>query len=235
MSLTILVTGASSGLGLEFVKQFSEAGHTVIGTLRNPDQASELQELASKNKVHTVKMDVVDEESVKVAAEEVAKIAPNGIDILINNAGIMSSRDLNAINTTAKEYVRMFETNVSGTVTVTLAFLDQLRKRNTRKIINISSGLGSLALPKPYGSGASSYSVSKAAQNMFSKMLAIELEKEDFTVVPLHPGWVQTRLGTAKAPLTPAQSIAGMIKVINKVTAKQTGVFFDYEGNELPW
>ncbi|KAG0173402.1 hypothetical protein DFQ28_001575 [Apophysomyces sp. BC1034] len=235
MSLTIVVTGASRGLGLEFVKQLSAKGHVVIASARSPEKSDQLQELAKSKNVHTVTLDVVQEESVKAAADQISRIAPNGIDILINNSGIASSLTHNPETTSAEEYVRVFETNVAGTARVTVPFLELLRKRNTRKIINISSVMGSIAFDRGTGSLAPAYCVSKTAENMLSKMFAIHLEKEKFTVVALHPGWVQTDMGGQGADITPQQSISGMVNVIDKLTPKDNGAFFDYEGKVVPW
>jgi NAD(P)-dependent dehydrogenase (short-subunit alcohol dehydrogenase family) len=94
-TLTYVITGASRGLGLEFVKQLSSTDSTIFALARNPSNAKDLQELVKQNKnIHTLRLDAADEVSIKAAAEEVSKLAPNGIDILINNAGISS----NAVN-----------------------------------------------------------------------------------------------------------------------------------------
>jgi NAD(P)-dependent dehydrogenase (short-subunit alcohol dehydrogenase family) len=91
-SLTYVITGASRGLGLEFVKQLSATDSTIFALARNPNDAKNLQDLVKQNKnIHTVKMDQADEASIKAAAEEVAKLAPNGVDILINNAAVNSN------------------------------------------------------------------------------------------------------------------------------------------------
>jgi NAD(P)-dependent dehydrogenase (short-subunit alcohol dehydrogenase family) len=88
-TLTYVITGASRGLGLEFVKQLSSTDSTIFALARNPSGAKDLQELVKQNKnIHTFRLDATDEASIKAAAEEVSKLAPNGIDILINNAGI---------------------------------------------------------------------------------------------------------------------------------------------------
>ncbi|KAF7724905.1 hypothetical protein EC973_000564 [Apophysomyces ossiformis] len=235
MSLTVLVTGASRGLGLEFAKQLSKQGYIVIASARSPDKSSELQSLASSNNVHTLPLDIVDEASVKSAADQVWKIAPEGIDILINNSGIFCSYTMNVETAKANDYMRIFETNVAGTATSTVAFLEHLRKGKTRKIINISSTLGSFGYPRNMGGSAPAYSVSKAAENMLTKLFAIQLEKENFCVIALNPGWVKTDMGTERAPLEPEESISGMLKVIDKATEKDSGKFFQYNGEDLPW
>jgi NAD(P)-dependent dehydrogenase (short-subunit alcohol dehydrogenase family) len=88
-ALTYVITGASRGLGLEFVKQLSSTDSTIFALARNPSDAKDLQKLVKQNKnIHTLRLDATDEASIKAAAEEVSKLAPGGVDILINNAGI---------------------------------------------------------------------------------------------------------------------------------------------------
>ncbi|KAF7729889.1 hypothetical protein EC973_003623 [Apophysomyces ossiformis] len=229
-----LITGASRGLGLEFVKQLSVSGHTVIATARAPEQADELQLLAKENKnIHIVALDTTNNESLKAAVKTVDEITPNGVDILINNSGVAGQRNVHAENTTAQDYLNVFQTNVVGTSNVTQAFLPILHRRNTRYIVNISSILGSIA--NTTGGNQSAYRVSKAAENMLSRVLASQLKKDNFIVVAIHPGWVQTDMGGKEAPLTARESIAGMLKQIENLKPEQNGTFFDYEGKILPW
>ncbi|KAF7724903.1 hypothetical protein EC973_000562 [Apophysomyces ossiformis] len=235
LDLNVQITGASRGLGLEFVRQLSEQGHKVIAAARSPEKSSELQAFATKKNIHTLSLDIVDEASVNSAADKVSKIAPEGIDILINNSGVLCSYSLNVETVKAKDYMRIFETNVAGTATTTVAFLEHLRKRKTRKIINISSSLGSIGYPKDIGTSAPAYSVSKAGENMLSKLFSVQLEKENFIVLALHPGWVKTDMGTGRAPLEPIESISGMLKVIENLTTEDNGKFLDYQGQPMPW
>lgn len=138
------------------------------------------------------------------------------------------------------EYMKVFETNVVGVSDVTQAFLPLLRKRGQdkiKKILNMSSILGSIAVINDFnfaGSGPA-YSVSKAALNMYTKMLANQVASDRITVYSSHPGWVRTSMGGEQAPLEPEESIAGMLKVIDNLTLEKSGCFIDYEGKELNW
>ncbi|KAG0172833.1 hypothetical protein DFQ28_009795 [Apophysomyces sp. BC1034] len=229
-----LVTGAARGLGLEFVKQLSANGHIVIATVRNPHHADELRLLAKENSnIRIITLDTTKSESVKAAIKELDVVAPNGLDFLINNSGVSGSDGLTAENTTAQEYLRVFETNVVGTSNVTQAFLPFLHRRNTRRIINITSILGSVE--NTTDGYKSAYRVSKAAENMLTKVLAGELKKDDFVVVAIHPGWVQTDMGGKDAPITARQSISGMLERIENLKSEHNGTFFDFEGKALPW
>ncbi|KAF7724704.1 hypothetical protein EC973_000812 [Apophysomyces ossiformis] len=235
-----LITGASRGLGLEFVKQLSARGDTVIAAARNPDRADALQSLAKENSnVHLMALDTVNKESIQAAVKEVDRIAPNGLDVLINNAGIAGNLpNATVLETTAEEYTNTFETNVVGTSNVTQAFLPALRKRETRQIINITSIMGSLAAatyaPDPFHGARISYRISKAAENMLSISWSNILKKEGFIVVPIHPGWVQTDMGGKNAHITPQESIASILQYIGSLTPEHSGVFVDEKGFPLP-
>ncbi|KAI8137113.1 4-dihydrotrisporin dehydrogenase [Fennellomyces sp. T-0311] len=234
MSQTFVVTGASRGLGLEFVKQLSSKGHTVIACARHPDGSDKLKALVDGNTVHAIALDTVNLDSVKTAAEKIHQLAPDGIDVLINNAGIGGGgHQYNATNTTADEYVQVFETNVVGTSNVTQALLPLLRKRKTRHIVNISSILASI--DNTTAGDLASYRVSKAAENMLTRIFASQFGEEGFVVLAMHPGWVQTDMGGEKAPITPEQSIAGMLSIVEGMSAEINGKFLSFDGQQLPW
>lgn len=137
-------------------------------------------------------------------------------------------------------YLKVFETNVCGTSDVTQAFLPLLRKRgkeNTKKIMNMSSIIGSITdigMANP-ANRMPALSVSKAALNMVTKMTANQLAKENFIVYASHPGWVKTDFGGKSAPVEPKDSIAGMLKVLEKLTSKDNGAFIDFKGKRLRW
>jgi NAD(P)-dependent dehydrogenase (short-subunit alcohol dehydrogenase family) len=139
-----------------------------------------------------------------------------------------------------ENYLKVFTTNVVAVSDVTTAFLPLLRQRgqeNTKKILNMSSILGSttqIEVINPTARG-SAYSVSKAALNMLTKLTASQLGKENFIIYASHPGWVKTDMGGDNAPVERKDSIAGMLKVIENLTPEQNGSFIDFEGNQLPW
>ncbi|KAI9488072.1 4-dihydrotrisporin dehydrogenase [Zychaea mexicana] len=233
MALTFVVTGASRGLGVEFVKQLSAKGHTVIACARNPDKSEQLQALVNNKTVFAVSLDTVKLDSVKAAADKIQELAPSGVDVLINNSGIVGDHTQDVTNATGENYINVFETNVVGTSNVTQALLPWLRKRNTRKIVNITSILGSNDFTTTGSSPA--YRISKAAENMLSRGWAGQLGEESFVVLAMHPGWVQTDMGTSKAPVTPEQSISGMLSVIENMSKETNGKFLSFEGEELKW
>ena len=222
---TVLITGANRGLGLEFARQYKEAGWQVIGTARKPADAEELKALD----VQVVQLDVADQNSVDRMA---AELAGESIDLLINNAGIFPRvGKLEEID--FDDYERTLSVNTLGPVRVTRALLPNLRQGKLKQIAGLSSNLGSIEENERgnfYG-----YRESKAALNMFTKTLAAELGPEGFTCVVLTPGWVQTDMGGPNAPLEPAQSIAGMKAVLDKLTPEDNGTFWSYDGTQMPW
>ncbi|KAI8148445.1 4-dihydrotrisporin dehydrogenase [Fennellomyces sp. T-0311] len=234
MALTYVVTGASRGLGAEFVRQLSSNGHTVIACARNPSGSKELMEFVDNKLVYAVIMDVADVNSIKTAAEKIQQIAPQGIDVLINNAGISGDAlSLPAMEFSHLDFTEIFQTNVVGTFVTTQTLLPLLRKKNTRQIINITSGAGSIELTTiPIGTP---YRASKAALNMMTKSIASQLGPEGFIVVPLSPGWVLTESGGPNAQITRDVSISGMINVLNHLTSESNGKFINYDGTVFPW
>jgi NAD(P)-dependent dehydrogenase (short-subunit alcohol dehydrogenase family) len=136
--------------------------------------------------------------------------------------------------------MNVFETNVVGVSNVTEAFLPLLRKSGedkTKKILNMSSIFGSIAVIasiNPSSQGAA-YAVSKSALNMLTKMTATLLAKENFIVYASHPGWVKTDMGGENATTEPVDSIAGMLNVVDNLTPEQNGAFLDFQGKEIAW
>ena len=222
---TVLITGANRGLGLEFARQYKEAGWRVIGTARDPQEAQELAALG----VRVLPLDVASQQSVDELA---AALGDEPIDLLINNAGIFP-RVGKIEEIDFDDYNRTLTVNTVGPVRVTRALLPNLRRGELRIIAGLSSNLGSIAENERgnfYG-----YRESKAALNMFTKTLAAELGPEGFTCIVLTPGWVQTDMGGPNANLTPAESIAGMKAVLDRLTPADNGTFWSYNGSQVPW
>jgi len=222
---TVLITGANRGLGLEFARQYSEAGWTVIGTARRPDAAEDLKALG----VRVMQLDVTDQESVSRLARDLGQ---QPIDLLINNAGIFPMASTVAEIDFA-DIERSLDVNTIGPMRVTLALLPNLRRGDAKLIVNITSNLGSITdnnSGRFYG-----YRESKAALNMFTRSLAAELRDEGFVCIVMNPGWVQTDMGGPNAPLQAPDSIAGMRAVIDRLTPADSGTFWTHEGQQMPW
>lgn len=227
--LTILITGANRGLGLELTRQFIERGHTVLGCARDLDDASELRSLTAN--LHPC--DVTDFDSVNALAE---KLGGKAIDVLINNAGAApQSGSLEEVD--VLDVKHHLDVNTLGPMRVTRALLPSLRAGETKLVVHMSSALGSIGTNTTGGYYA--YRMGKAALNMMSKTMACEHADDGFQVIAIHPGWVQTRMGGEQAPLTVEQSCAGMADVILNAAADgaraANGAFLDYQGETLAW
>lgn len=222
---TVLVTGANRGLGLEFARQYQAAGWRVIATARAPEAAIELQALG----VRVLQLDVADAGSVQRLA---SSIEGQPIDLLINNAGIFP-RVSTLDETDFEDVARILAVNTIGPMRVTRAVLPNLRLAETRQIVSITSGLGSITnndSGRYYG-----YRESKAALNMFTRSLAVELKNDGFTCIVMSPGWVRTDMGGPNAQLSPEESIAGMRAVIDRLQPTDSGTFWNHDGQQLPW
>ncbi|KAG1440055.1 hypothetical protein G6F56_012061 [Rhizopus delemar] len=232
---TYVITGASRGIGLEFAKQISSKGNIVFACARNPDQSKDLQQLIDNKKVHGIKLDVTCNKSIKDAVAEITKHAPEGIDVLINNAGIYVTR--NTIEDTSKdELLKVFETNVTGVTEVTNSLLPLFRKRgpnHPKKILNISSAVGSIS--NTTAPGGSAYRISKCALNMTTKLQALQLASENFLVYASHPGWVQTDMGGENATINTEKSVAGQLAKLDSITEAENGGFYDWKGEKLEY
>ncbi|KAK2718284.1 C-signal-like isoform X6 [Artemia franciscana] len=232
---TVLITGSSRGIGLGLVKEYVKNGYKVVATCRDPETASDLKStLAETNQPSAIALDVASDDSIFKAAEEVSKIV-DSIDILINNAGVAAKNHPNdpAIGVDREDALRVYSTNVIGPLKVTEAFLPLLRKGNEKKVVIISSLLGSIANCK---GGRTTYSCSKAAVNMATMCLSREVT--DLTFATLHPGHVQTDMGSSggrSAPVTVEESALGMYNVISKLKMEDSGLFCDWNGCKLPW
>ena len=223
---TVLITGANRGIGLELARQYSEAGWQVIGTARQPDRA---MELANLNNARVVQLDVTDQDSVMRLVNE---LSGQSIDLLINNAGILPMmRSVANIDIDQFEYI--VAVNSIGPVRVTQALLPNLRASQQKKIINITSNLGSIT--DNTGGGFYGYRESKAALNMFTRSLAAELRPEGFICIVIHPGWVQTDMGGANAPVPVQESAGGIRSVVDSLAPEDSGKYWTFEGEQISW
>ena len=222
---TIMITGASRGLGLEFARQFYNEECRVIATCRNPKNANELHTIGDID-IHS--LDVTDDKSVANLAD---KLRGENIDILINNAGVIGQRDgFGRLNYDI--WAETMDTNVFGPMRVAEAFRDNVMNSEKKQMIFITSRMGSIteAVPNAYV-----YRSSKAALNMAVKCLSAELGEQGLIAVLFHPGHVQTDMGGQAAPVTPQKSIEGMKNQIVALTRDDNGRFLSYDGRQIPW
>jgi len=229
---TILITGANRGLGLEFTRQYAADGWTVIAACRDPRAASALQALAadSAGRIRIIAMNVADTASVKAAA---AALAGEPVDILLNNAGVGSpaGKTLGSLDYAA--WLKVLDVNALGPPRVVEALVENVAKGERRLILTITSRMGSI--DDNTSGGSYPYRSSKAAVNMVVKSLSLDLAPRGITCVLLHPGWVRTDMGGSSGKLTPAESIGELRRLIAKLGPKDSGKFYNYDGNEIPW
>ena len=229
---TVLITGASRGIGLEFVRQYLADGWRVLACCRTPSAADKLADLAasSAGKVTVHALDVDDAASATALSQEIGDTA---IDVLINNAGITGHRD-NGIGT--MDYAAWegaLKTNVMGPMKVTEALIGNLLAGAQKKLITISSRMGSIG--ENAAANAITYRSSKAAVNMVMSCLANGLADKGVTAVCFHPGWVRTDMGGPSAAVAPEDSVAGMRQVIASLSTADNGSFRNFDGGSIAW
>lgn len=226
----ILVTGANRGLGLEFVRQYAGAGERILATCRNPQNADALNRLAkaSNGRVTVHPLDVSVASSIESCARD---LAGTPIDILINNAGINSERQT-LEDMDFESWGKLFNTMVIGPFRVSRALLPNLKAGRGRRIVTLSSVLGSSLFSL---GGYYAYSSCKAAVGRVMRTLATDLKDQNIIVAIVHPGWVKTDMGGPNADITPEQSVSGVRHVIARVTLAESGSFFNWDGNPHPW
>ena len=224
---TVLITGAGRGLGLEFARQYAADGWRVIACCRDPGKAPELKKLGGRVEVHA--LDVGSTESIQHLAKA---LAGTPIDVLLNNAGLHGDRTPFGATDIAL-WKTIFAVNTIAPYQLMAALLDNVVASAQRKVVNISSKVGSIG-DGPNG-GNYAYRSSKTALNMVMVNAAHELKAHGITILLIHPGWVQTDMGGPSAPVTIEQSIAGVRRIIDKATPAETGHFYDYTGKQLPW
>ena len=229
----VLITGSNRGIGLGLVRHCLERGDRVFATCRQPELALALNRLqeAAGDRLTVLPLDVTRAESITGAAATVNRLA-GGLDLLLNNAGV-GGADTGLAGLDAASFIDTYRVNVAGPLLVTQACADLLAKGVNPLLISITSRMGSIA---DNGSGGwYSYRASKAALNMLNASLAIELRPKGIAAVVLHPGWVQTDMGGARATLTVDESVAGLLEVIDSLTLEDSGRFLDWTGQEIPW
>jgi NAD(P)-dependent dehydrogenase (short-subunit alcohol dehydrogenase family) len=246
---TVLITGANSGIGLEFTKQYARKGWTIIATHRRSRIPESLSEVAAGyTNLRIERMDVTVPAEVKALALKLRDVA---VDVLINNAGVYNDRsacreedcpgDWNTQSFGNLDYALLdtiMSVNVKGPLMVSEAFLENVRSSRQKKLISISSTNGSLTEQLP-GSGAIFYRASKAALNRAMQLVAAANRDDGVIVVLLHPGAVLTErqayLAGYKGMMELPVTVKQMIETIDSLTIQDTGRFMLYDGSTAPW
>ncbi len=238
---SILITGASRGLGLEMCRQYADAGWRVFACCRNPETASGLAPIvdAANGAVTLHKMDVDDAAQVDAVAEE---LSGTPIDILVNNAGLADAYgtgvfegndDPDLKNYDMDEWLQILNTNVVSVGRVTGAFAGHVAASDRKLIMMMASGLSSVG--NTWQAGRYAYRTSKAALNILMRGVGAWLEPQGITVVSVAPGWTRTELGGPNAHNSVEEAIEGVRAVLDRLTIEDTGSYWNYDGKRLPW
>jgi NAD(P)-dependent dehydrogenase (short-subunit alcohol dehydrogenase family) len=224
--MNAIVTGANRGIGLELVRQLVARGAKVEAACRRPGDATELQ--ATGARVHAV--DVSDSASVAAFARV---LGDTPIDLLINNAGVYGNPRQRLQDFDYRSAAQAFEINALGALRMSQAFVPHLRRGTGRKLVHVSSAMGGIAATTTPGDLA--YRMSKAALNLMSKSIALELHDDHIVSVVVHPGWVRTDMGGPNAPLTAADAARGILAQIDSLELVHSGEFIDWKGARVAW
>jgi NAD(P)-dependent dehydrogenase (short-subunit alcohol dehydrogenase family) len=226
-----VVTGANRGIGREVVRQLADAGYlTVLGSRDEARGRASAEALGGERAgVLACRLDVADEDSVRAAAAWVGG-ALGRCDVLVNNAAIDYDTDARATSADLARVGRALDTNLFGAWRTALAFLPLLRRSAHARLVNVSSGGGSIS---SMGAGTPAYSVSKAALNALTRILAAELEADGVLVNAVCPGWVATDMGGAGGRAAP-DGAASVMWAVRLDDDGPTGGFFR-DGRPVAW
>ncbi|NUQ67547.1 MAG: SDR family oxidoreductase [Phycisphaerales bacterium] len=222
MAHTYVITGASRGLGLEFCNQLAARGDNVIAGVRDPSRVT------LPKGVRVEPLDLTQDASIFAFAKA---LSGTTIDVLINNAGIYINHGTLA-EFASEDLAASFRVNTIAPF-VLLKALRLSMAGGLKRVVHITSELGSVSLNN--GGWSYAYCASKAALNQIHRTISLELGRDGFTCVAMHPGWVRTDMGGPDAPLLPPESVRDMIATIGRFTQADNGRYIERTGQTLPW
>ncbi len=234
---SVLITGANRGLGLEFARQYAADGWRVLACCRRPSAELEAVAVAHAS-VDIHPLDVSDHGMIDRLARA---LAGEPIDVLLNNAGTMGRQRFADQGLAAQafgsldyaDWAEVMRVNVFGPTRMAEAFLPQVLASQQKKIVTLTSIVGSIELNT--SGGLYAYRSSKAAVNAVMRSMAIDLAPQGVLAVAIHPGWARTEMGGPKAPLEPAEAVSGVRRVIAALRPEQLGRVIAYNGEYLPY
>ena len=224
---SVVITGASRGIGLEFVRQYAAEGWRVHASCRDPEGAADLKAVAGDISVY--KCDVRDFAEIDAFA---AAVGGAPVDVLINNAGIIGHRENDVKSIDYEIWDEVLRVNTLGPTRMIGAFLDNVAESEHKLIVSVSSILASIGRG---GGGRYHYRSSKAALNAVMRAVSADVARIGVTVVMVHPGHVSSDMGGPSAPVTPAASVGALKALIAGFGPDDNGRFYNYTGEELPW
>ena len=223
---TAVVTGASRGIGSEFVVRLLDRGWRVYAGYR---QDMHRLDLLENENLFTCQLDVTDNDSIAAFAN----IIEYRVDLLINNAGVPDGRWRNIKEIDDQWALDVININSIGPVRLVRSLYDKMGGDALSTVVMMSSLMGSI---DDCHSGRSyAYRASKTALNMFTVAMKKEALEDNISFLILHPGWVKTRMGGENAPVEMETSVDGMMELIGKHTLEDSGRFVQYDGVDLPW
>ena len=228
---TVFITGANRGIGLALSKVFLKDNWQVIATCRDIKCADELNQLKADYKLlHVYELDITDYQQMAVLSSTLHDLK---IDVLLNNAGLYGPKGYGFGNCDVDAWRDVFEANVIAPTKLAEAFVSQVLNSELKVIAALSSRVGSHT--KNTKGGGYIYRSSKAALNSVVKSLSNDLLPQGIKTVALHPGWVQTEMGGPNALISAQESAIGLKQVIESLSEEQSGGFYSYKGEQIPW
>ena len=222
----ILITGANRGIGLKFAEILS-ANNNIYATARDITNADDLKKF---DNTELLELDLLNKDSIKSFCSELKDIP---LDMIINNAGIFQDEQMEETILDPELWLDEIMINAIGPVVLSQKLKENIMSGNDKKIIFISSQMGSI--DDNYSGGYYFYRTSKSALNSAAKSLSIDWKADGISVLMLHPGWVRTDMGGSNAKLNIDTSVRKMLDVINSLDMGKTGTFLNYEGKKLEW
>ena len=222
----ILITGANRGIGLKFAEILS-ANNNIYATARDITNADDLKKF---DNTELLELDLLNKDSIKSFCSELKDIP---LDMIINNAGIFQDEQMEETILDPELWLDEIMINAVGPVVLSQKLKENIMSGNDKKIIFISSQMGSI--DDNYSGGYYFYRTSKSALNSAAKSLSIDWKADGISVLMLHPGWVRTDMGGSNAKLDIDTSVRKMLDVINTLDMGKTGTFLNYEGKKLEW
>jgi len=229
---SVMITGASRGIGLEFARQYVQDGWRVYATCRNPERALDLNRLAAdhRDRLSVHPLDVTESRHIDAMSLVLGKTS---LDLLINNAGMLGPAEQGFGHTDTDAWTYTLKVNAIAPLKLTEALADNLAKSQRPLAVVLSSRMGSIA--DNDSGGYYIYRSSKAAVNAVVKSAALDLAERGILVLAVHPGWVRTDMGGPQAEIDAVDSVSRLRTLFERVNARDTGRFFDISGEELPW
>ena len=227
---TVMIVGATRGIGLELVRQHSAEGDKVIACARDTNAAEKLDEVAAgAGNIDIVQLDIADPASIEAAGKTVGDQA---IDTVIIVAGVVGGAHQSVDDIDIEEWHRTLDANTIGPLLVARTFKPNLVASGKGNLMIVSSQLGASTWPM---GGMYIYSSTKAAVGKVGKILSIDWAAEPIIISIMHPGWVQTDMGGPHAEITAEESASGIRKVIAGLTKEDSGNFYKWNGDIHPW